>query len=479
MKAVKLAGLEPASVMGFFEKLCSIPHGSFNNEGISNYFVSFAKERGLRYIQDKAWNVVIFKDGSKGYEDKPAVILQAHMDMVCEKDADCDIDMKTQPLDITHDGVHIWAKHTSLGADDGIGVAYCLAILDDDSIAHPPLEVVFTADEEAGMGGASKLDFSVFTAKRMINLDTEHEGFFTVGCAGCVRVYMEMPVKKTRYSGLCLQLSAEGFRGGHSGSAIIYNYGNCNKLMGKLLDAVRKEGPVQLCSLSGGAKPNSIPREARAVVAAEGLDAERLRVICSDLEKEIRETYDEPNATVTVQVVEVCDGVMSVEDTDKIINAILEAPNGLQKWNPDLEGVAQTSLNMGCMQTADSFRVVCHVRSSVNQEKYDLVTQLKDIGQKYGFHCSAEGDSPAWEYNPQSPLRETMSRIYTEMSGHPPVVKAIHAGLECGIFYQNIPNLDCVSACATALDIHTNREKLVIASAERVWKFLLEVLKQL
>ena len=263
MDALKLAGLQPATVFAYFEKLCSIPHGSRNTKMISDYLVSFAKEQGIRYIQDELNNVLMFQEGTCGYEDHDPVILQGHMDMVCEKDDDCPINMDTDGLDVTHDGKCVFAKGTTLGGDNGIAVAYMLALLADKTIPHPPLEIIITVDEEIGMEGAAGVDLSSFKGRTMINLDSEDEGIFTVSCAGGARGTIHLPLQRRVVYGPCVKLTVEGLRGGHSGVEIHKNLANANKVMGILLDRVQKTMPICITKLQGGAKDNAIPRSAQ------------------------------------------------------------------------------------------------------------------------------------------------------------------------------------------------------------------------
>ena len=284
MDAVKLAGLEPANVFGYFEKLCSIPHGSRNTKMISDYLVSFAQEQGLRYIQDDLNNVILFGEGTCGYEDHPPVILQGHMDMVCEKDADCPIDMEKEGLDVTHDGSFVFAKGTTLGGDNGIAVAYALALLADRSIPHPPLEVVVTVDEEIGMEGAAGFDLSVLQGRSLLNLDSEDEGIFTVSCAGGARATVSLPVERRTVYGPCVRLTVEGLQGGHSGVEIHKNRANANKVMGEFLSRVQKLMPLCLTSFAGGTKDNAIPRSCQATLIALGMHIERINDVAAQLQ---------------------------------------------------------------------------------------------------------------------------------------------------------------------------------------------------
>lgn len=480
MKAVKLAGLQPAAVFGYFEKLCAIPHGSRNTKMISDYLVSFAKEQGIRYIQDELNNVLMFQEGTCGYEDHAPVVLQGHMDMVCEKDADCPIDMDTEGLDVTHDGISIFARGTTLGGDNGIAVAFMLALLADKTIAHPPLEIIITVDEEIGMEGAAGVDLSDLKGRTMLNLDSEDEGVFTVSCAGGARGTIHLPLQRRVVYGPCVKLTVENLRGGHSGVEIHKNRANANKVMGELLSRVQQKMPICITKLQGGAKDNAIPRSCTVTFVALGMHPEQINEICDTLEKEIRDQYDEPDAIIRGDDVDAMGGnALTTECTAKVIALLNASPNGVQSWSEDIEGLVQTSLNLGVVAMGEELTLTFAVRSSVNQEKRELLAKLRELAEFYGGSYSEMGDYPAWEYRKDSPLRDTMVRIFKEKFQKEPQVVAIHAGLECGMLGEKLPGLDCVSIGPDMQDIHTSREKLSIASTARTWEFLLEILKAL
>ena len=480
MNAVKLAGLEPASVFGYFEKICSIPHGSRNTKMISDYLVSFAVEHGIRYIQDELNNVIFFQEGTCGMEDHAPVILQGHMDMVCEKDADCSIDMDNEGLDVTHDGQCVFAKGTTLGGDNGIAVAYALALLADKTIPHPPLEIIITVDEEIGMEGAAGVDLSMLKGRTLVNLDSEDEGIFTVSCAGGARGTIHLPVERRVVYGPCVKLTVDGLQGGHSGVEIHKNRANANKVMGEFLSRVQKLMPICITKLQGGAKDNAIPRSCSVSLVMLGMQAERINDIAAELQAEIRSQYDEPEAVVYGDNLDALGGnALTSESTAKVIALLNAAPNGVQCWSKDIEGLVQTSLNLGVVNLAEELTLTFAVRSSVNQEKRDLLKRLSDLAAFYEGSYTEMGDYPAWEYKKDSVLRDTMVRIFKEMFGKEPEVVAIHAGLECGLLSEKLPGLDCVSIGPDMHDIHTSREKLEIASTRRTWEFLLEILKAL
>ena len=480
METKRLAGLEPASVFGYFEEICSIPHGSRNTKLISDYLVNFAKEQNLRYIQDDADNVIIFADGTPGYEDHPPVILQGHMDMVCEKDADCTIDMATEGLDVTHDGNVVFARGTTLGADNGIAVAMGLAILADKTIAHPPIELLITSDEEIGLLGAAAADLSELKGRMLLNLDSEGEGIFTVSCAGGCVANISLPVERRAVYGPCIRLVVDGLQSGHSGADIHRNRANANKIMGEFMSRIQKLMPLCLTSLAGGAKDNVIPASCQATLVAMGINLERINDIAEQLQAEVREQYDEPTANVQAFDVDALGGnSLSTESTAKVISLLCAAPNGVQVWSKDIEGLVQTSLNMGVVKLGDRLSVTLSVRSSVNAEKLELLQQLKKLADMFEADYAEDGAYPAWEFKKDSHLRDVMVETYREMFGKDAKVEAIHAGLECGLFTEKIPGLDCVSIGPQMHDIHTSRERLEIGSTQRTWEFLLAVLKNL
>ena len=480
MNAEKLAGLAPANVFGYFEKICSIPHGSRNTGLIADYLVEFAKEHEITYIRDELNNVIFFQEGTCGMEDHDPVIIQGHSDMVCEKDADCPIDMATQGLDVTHDGKYVFAKGTTLGGDDGIALAYALAILADKSIPHPPLEVVITVDEEIGMEGAAGIDLSMLKGRTLLNIDSEEEGIFTVSCAGGCRATLALNVERRAVYGPCIRLNVDGLQGGHSGVEIHKNRANANKVMGEFMSRIQKLMPLCLTSLSGGSKDNAVPRSCQATLVAMGINLERINAIAEQLQKEVREQYDEPEATVQAFDVDALGGnSLTTEATAKVISLLCSCPNGVQSMSQDIPGLVQTSLNLGIAKLGDRFTATFSLRSSVNAEKRELLERLVKIVELHGGSYTTMGEYPAWEYKKDSKLRDTMVKVYTEMFGTAPQVVAIHAGLECGLLSEKLPGLDCVSIGPEMHDIHTSREKLGIASTDRTWKFLLEVLKNL
>ena len=470
-----LEGLRPEAALHYFEELCAIPHGSRDTKRISDYCVRFAEEHGLRYVQDAHNNVVIYKDGSAGYENHPTVILQGHLDMVCEKDPGCDIDFSKDGLRLKQDGTYLFAEGTTLGGDDGIAVAYALAVLDSKTLAHPPLEAVFTVDEEIGMLGADAMDMSMLSGRVMLNIDSEDEGILTAGCAGGATATISLPVQRETAPGCGWRVRVDGLTGGHSGVEIHKGRVNANKLMGELL---RRLPELRLARVDGGAKDNAIPRSCEALLVSQAADfAERFEAAKAACLAALPAT--EPNAVLTCEKAEVAQ-TMTADGTAAVLGLLGELPSGVQAMSADIEGLVQTSLNLGILKTSEKkVTMTFSVRSSVGAEKTALLTRLQGLAEKYGAAYGQMGEYPAWEYRKDSRLRETMVQTFETLYGEKPIVDVIHAGLECGIFSDRLPGLDAVSFGPQMHDIHTSRERLELASVARTWDYLVAVLARL
>ncbi len=475
-----LSHLEPKKVFYYFEEICKIPHGSGNVEKISDYLAEFARQRSLYYEQDEVKNVIIIKEATAGYEDQPAVILQGHMDMVAVKTPDCDIDMKTEGLRLATEGDKVYAEGTSLGGDDGIAVAYALALLDSDDISHPRLEVVITVDEEVGMDGARAIDLSRLTANRMLNLDSEEEGIFLTSCAGGARVSCVLPLEKDKLQGISYKVSVEGLTGGHSGVEIHKERGNANCLMGRLLCKITEQIPVGISKLGGGLADNAIPRQTECILVVAEQDTVTMKSI---IERESADIATElasrdPGFRVVVNEEERGNFDCVVPDDAARCAAFLVAlPNGVQAMSADMPGLVETSLNMGVLSLQeDGVHADFAVRSSVESAKGALIAKMQAVTSLVGGKVSVSGDYPGWQYRVDSPLRNKMVKLYREMYGREPQVEAIHAGLECGLLGSKIKDLDCVSFGPDMKDIHTTEETLSIASAGRVWDYLVKLL---
>ena len=447
-----LSNLEPKRVFEIFEEMCAIPHGSANTKAISDWCVAFGEKLGLEHYQDEANNVILIAPATPGYEDAPAVILQGHVDMVCEKKADCAKNMDKEGLDLFVDGDLVGAKGTTLGGDDGIAVAMALAALEDTTVQHPRLEVVLT---------------------------TEEEGIFTVGCAGGGSVFCHLPLIREEFAGETLAVRVSGLVGGHSGVEINKGRANANVLMGRLLRAMAAVTELRLVSAEGGSKGNAIPTAAAAVVTvADGSAARKAaETLAAEMKKEYR--IADPGLTVAVETVETKSLPMDEVTTGKALCMLTCLPNGVQAMSMDIPGLVQTSLNIGILKCGDDeLTAVCSVRSSVASQKQMVRDRLRCLTEQLGGRVDVVGDYPAWEYLPDSPLRERMIEVYREQYGKEPVVETVHAGLECGLLGEKLPGLDCVSFGPDLTDIHTPRERMHIASVQRTWKLLCEVLKR-
>lgn len=475
-----LSGLTPKNVFSYFEKICSIPHGSYHTKAISDYLVSFAHERGLAYRQDETNNVIIWKAATPGYENAPTVMIQGHMDMVCEKDSDCAKNMDTEGLDLFVDGDLIGAKGTTLGGDDGIALAMGLAILDSENIPHGPLECVFTVDEEVGMTGAHALNVSDLCAKYLINIDSEKEKVLTVSCAGSCRTACVIPVEREAFNGNNYAITVAGLTGGHSGMEIQKGLASSNVVIGRVLYEMSKTTELRIISINGGTKDNAIPRETTAIVSAK--DGVALISVAERLTEELKAEYRATDRGISVAFSETSSDILPMNKacTDKVITLLHCSPNGVQEMSAEVSGLVQTSLNMGRLSSNQNTVTAYYmVRSSINSQKEAVTSRLESLTSVLGGSTRTLTSYSAWEYRPNSYLRNVMEQVYLEQYGEEPRIEAIHGGLECGILSGKMPELDCISICPDITDMHTPRERLHIASTQRTWTLLLETLKRL
>lgn len=473
-----LSGLKPNDVFYYFEKICEIPHPSHHTDEISSYLMRFAEEKGLFAVCDEVNNVIIKKPASAGFEDALPVIMQGHIDMVCEKAPDCDKDMFKEGLDLAIDGDVVYAKGTTLGSDDGIAAAMMLALL-SGNYSHPALECVFTVDEEVGMLGAEKLDASILKGKTLLNIDSEVEGVLTVGCAGGANVKCLLPVSRAHFSGTALQIRVSGLKGGHSGIEIDKKRANSNVLMGRVLGAVSDKCELRIISADGGDKDNAIPRETVAKVVAS--DAEKAMKAVAAMDAAFKNEYFISDSAVSVSCAPCGYAVPMDDDTSSaLVTMLLCMPNGIQEMSADIEGLVQTSLNFGILKTeAEQVNAQFCVRSSIDSQKNMLICRISRLMSALGGKIEISGNYPGWQYKSVSPLRDLMVEVFTEQYGYAPKIEAIHAGLECGLFADKIPGLDCVSFGPDLKEIHTCRETMSISSVQRVWRMVLEVLKRM
>lgn len=476
-----LQELEPQKVFHYFEELSKIPRGTFDVKRVSDYCADFAKERGLEYIQDDALNVIIKKPGTAGYENSEPVIIQGHLDMVCQKTENSTHDFKTDPIEIYVDGNYVKAKDTTLGADDGIAVAYALAILDSDDIPHPPLEIIFTIDEEIGMGGAKAIDLSGIKGTMFINIDSDEEGTLLAGCAGGVNYKIDLPIKREEKTGTVAEIKISGLAGGHSGAEIHKQRGNANKLMGRLLLMLSSKLEYNLIKVNGGDKENVIPSFNTAKVMIASDKVALFKSIITETEHTWKFEFgtDESDVQVTAGFEDnQSEYVLTTECTKKAVFMITATPDGVQGYNRELAGLVETSLNMGVLETKeDLVSARFMVRSSVESKKEEMKQMLTLWAEQLGASAEMTADFPAWMYKPDSKLRPIMLDTYKEVFGTEPILTTLHAGLECGILSGQKPDLDCVSFGPFMLDIHSVKERLDIASTKRMWDYLLVVLK--
>lgn len=461
----------------FFEEISKFPHVSFHTDKLADYLEAFARERGLFCVRDKANNVLIRKGASAGYESHPTVVFQGHIDMVPEHLPEKKIDMKTEPITLVRDGDFLRADGTTLGGDDGVAVAYALAILDDDSLAHPEFEALFTSEEEVGLLGATALDPTPIRGRVMINIDSDDEGVFTVGCAGGARVDLSLGACKESATGTAFRVKIGGLAGGHSGAEIDKGRENAILLLAHILAEVRARGGVRIASALGGNADNAIPRNAECVFFAEGTNLEEIDAICKESLTNIKEK--EPGATIKAEKVSDIKDAYSSSDTDRFLSLLCRVPNGVQAMSPVIAGLVETSLNLGMLDTENGFHITHSVRSSKEEEKDALIATLRRLVTDVGGTASVRGEYPAWEYREDSPLRDLLCRLFREMYGKEAKVLVIHAGLECGILSSKLPGLDCVSLGPDNFDIHTTEEHLSIPSFVRVYEYLLRVLAAL
>lgn len=472
--------IEPQNVIHWFEELSQIPRCSGNEKALSDFLVEFANQRNLAVYQDKALNVIIKKPGTEGYESSETVILQGHMDMVCEKSEQSTHDFDSDPIEWVIEDGRIRANETTLGADNGIAVAYALAVLDSDEIAHPPLEVLVTTEEETGMFGAQWLEADQLSGKKLLNIDTEEEGVFIVSCAGGVNTIVTFGQEREPYPASGIEISVSGLLGGHSGLEINKQRANAIKILGRLLNRAREASDMRIIHLEGGSKHNAIAKNARAVIAVDDAEAvfECLNEFSDLLRSEV--AVEDPGLTIEIINFDTDQDPLIETLSDQLIDFILTMPNGVQSVSKSIANLVQTSLNMGVLEeTEDKFTFITSVRSSVKSSIDETVDKIRLLAKRCHGEFVKSNEYPAWEYNEKSELREKAIQVYREMTGTEAKVDAIHAGLECGLLGKHLPDCDMISFGPDIRDAHTPTESLGIESMERIWAFLKEYLKAL
>ena len=483
-----LSHLNPNRVFYYFEEISNIPRGSYNTKAVSDYCVAVAEGLGLTVRQDAWNNVVIHKPASKGCGQAPTLMLQGHLDMVCEKESGCTHNFETDGLKLRIDGDYVTADGTTLGGDDGIAVAMALAILEDDSLVHPPLEVVFTTEEEVGMDGAMNLDTTDLQAAYLLNLDSEDEGVLTVGCAGGSTMELHRKYQKLPQTGIPYIIHVHGLKGGHSGVEIQKKRCNSNKVMSTILTALSEKLDIYLASVNGGSKHNAIPVETKAVVLFRSEeDSRQAEQMISQYQSLFASAYQDSDADILIEIqpcgveYKVKNGhldVFSPADMQAVIRLLFELPNGVQQMSQQIDGLPETSLNLAIVRTDENEIYIELSNRSSNPAALKLLEQqIQATARIYGFHSVMQSEYPGWQYREDSRLRDAMKQIYQNMFGKEAVVEAIHAGLECGILLSRMPQLDIVSTGPDILDIHTPKERMSISSVGRTYQYVLEVLK--
>ena len=479
-----LQNLEPKLVFDFFEKISDIPRGSGNEKAISDYLLNFGKELGLETIQDEALNIIIKKPASKGYENAPTVIIQGHMDMVCEKNNGTDHDFEKDPLKLRIVDDYIYATDTTLGADNGIAVAYGMALLADNSIPHPALEVLITTDEETGMSGAMAVSKDNLDGKLLINLDNEEEGELLVSCAGGVRTNSAIKIEwQDRADKATMSINISGLKGGHSGMDIIKERGNSNKILGRILKALKDELEFNIVKINGGSKNNAIPREAEVIISLDNSNVDKVTSIVNELAEVFANELkaQDPGLKVVVNKVSVDESKEFNKDTtDKVINLLYLYPNGVNTRSTEIDGLVESSTNLGVLSTNEDYvEFDSAVRSSVPSLKKEIELRIKTITEIIGAEFSSKSDYPGWEYDPNSKMREICQKVYKDMTGKEAKIVAIHAGVECGLFNEKLGNLDMISFGPNLYDVHTPQEHMSITSVKNTWDYLLKILEEI
>jgi len=499
--SMTLSNYEPKRVLHHFEAISQIPRGSGNEKAVSDYIAAFTKALGLEVVQDALYNLIIYKPAAAGYEGQAPLILQGHLDMVCEKNAGTAHDFTRDPLELYVDGDYLRARGTTLGADNGIAVAMCMALLEATDIAHPPLEIVLTTDEEAGMGGALNLDFSLLKGRRMINLDSSDENAFIAGCAAGTIADYELPVtwEAPGEFSQFFKIAVKGLVGGHSGGDIHLRRGNAIRILGNTLSAIYNDADtkidklliemgaktdieIRVASVSGGMKVNAIPREAEALIAIKPADATKLQEFFdkqSARRKRLHATTD-PKLDISLTPASPANKVLSETCAKKLIYSLILLPSGVLHMSRDLEGLVDASNNIGALETlSDSIKITCMPRASSNELNQQTESEIGKLAALTGAKFIFTQRSPAWPFNPKSDMLAKFAVSYKGKHGRDAKITAIHAGLECGIFVDNLPGIDIISMGPTIHDLHTPDERLSISSAARVWDFLCEVLGEM
>lgn len=482
----KLKGLNSFEAFKYFKEINEVPRCSGNEKAISDWLVNFAEERELEVIQDEALNIIIKKPGTKGYENAPTIILQGHMDMVCAKNTETEHDFEKEPIEFVVEDDILRADGTTLGADNGIAVAFGLALLASADIPHPPIELLVTTGEETGMVGARALDSKHLDGRTLINIDSEEEGKLLVSCAGGVAEKIKLPIKweEADENFINCAVKLRGLLGGHSGIEINKERGNANKMMGRFLMDLKSSIHFKISSINGGTTNNAIPNEADAIISFKESDKAIFLEKLSSWSSIFKDELDgiDPDVDLAFEILESkVERVFSDETATKTLQLLILIPNGVKNMSMTIPGLVQSSTNIGVLTTGEeSIEFNSAVRSSIKTLKQSICNEAIVLAEILGATIEFESDYPEWQYNPNSKIRTLFQKVYNDINGEEPEIAAIHAGLECGLFSDKFNgDIDLISFGPNMYDVHTPKEHLSISSAERTWNYLLAVLKEI
>lgn len=481
-----ITDLQPSAIWNYFHQITQIPRPSKKEERILAYLLDFARQHNLEAKQDKAGNILITKPATPGKENVPAIILQSHVDMVCEKNSDITLDFDNDPIETIIDGDWVKANGTTLGADNGIGVAAQMAILAADDIAHGKIEALFTVDEETGLTGANSLQKDLLTGNILINLDTEEEGEIYIGCAGGkgTKAYFKYKEKEVPKKYFWCKVQVKGLRGGHSGSDIDKKLGNANKILTRFLHSLtRKKYGMVLSEIGGGNLHNAIPREAYALLGVKEKYKEDIRVKLNNFLAQVQDEYKhtDPGLDIQLESVQIPSKVINKKTTERLISALYACPHGVIGMSYDIPGLVETSTNLAAVKMIDNhlIEVSTSQRSSVESQKEYVVNMVSSVFELAGTKIIHNDGYPGWQPNPDSKILKLAEKEYEALFNKSAKVKAIHAGLECGLFLEKYPHLDMISIGPDMTDVHSPDEKMKISSVGKFWDFLVRILENM
>lgn len=475
--------LAPAILWNHFADLNAIPRPSKKEQKVIAFMKAFGENLNLETKVDEAGNVIIKKPATKGMEGRQPIVIQSHLDMVHQKNGDTDFNFDTQGIEMMVDGDWVKAKGTTLGADNGIGVASIMSLLSSNDIPHPYLEALFTIDEETGMTGALSLKGGLLNGKILLNLDTEADNELTIGCAGGIDVTANGSYNEIKPGdGSAFRITVKGLTGGHSGADIHLGRGNANKLMNRILLSLTKEHNISIAEINGGSLRNAIPRESVAIVVVDAKNVSVLKEATDSLAKILVSEYKttDPNLVITIEPADIPSQIMDKDFQQKLLRAVYTCPNGIYRMSPEINGLVQSSNNVARVLVKDgTYSIQCLTRSSVETEKEDLKMAITSAFELMDATVTYAGGYPGWQPNPKAPIVKLMSDLYMEMYHEPAHVNAVHAGLECGILGTNYPDMQMISFGPNILGAHSPDERVQISSVQKYWPYLLETLKRI